>query len=140
MEKTIRVTILGRQYPLRVEDEHEPFALRVAAMVDELAREVEKQAPGHTPLTHLALTALRLAEELLPLREAASAANGVAGAAEQLSARLEKALATAPPAPAGRKAATKRANPSRKTAVSPTMHAGASDGGTSAAPPQLDQG
>jgi cell division protein ZapA len=141
MEKTIRVTILGREYPLRVEEEHELFTLRVAGMVDELAREVETQTPGHTPLTHMALTALRLAEELLPLRDGVSVANRFEGAAEQLSARLEAALAPAPAAGgAGRAAAAKRVNPSRKSVVTPELHASGSDGGTTSAPPQLDEG
>lgn len=69
MEKTIRVTILGREYPLRVDETHETFTRRVATFVDERIQAVERQAPGHPDLTHAVVAAMSLAEELLALQE-----------------------------------------------------------------------
>jgi|GEM_PF-442845 len=65
MEKTLRVSILGRPYPLRVRADDEAFTLRVATLVDERIRAIERQAPGHPDLTHAVVAALSLGEDLI---------------------------------------------------------------------------
>jgi cell division protein ZapA len=92
MEKTIRITILGRTYPLRVDEADEAFTRRVAAMVDERARQVKQQAPGHPDLTHVVLTALSLGEAMLTAQERLVSVERIAEDAEALADRLESAL------------------------------------------------
>lgn len=81
MEKTIRVSILGRSYPLRVREEDEPFTRRVATLVDERIRAMERQAPGHPDLTAAVIAALSIAEEMLSAREELDTLRGELAAA-----------------------------------------------------------
>jgi cell division protein ZapA len=129
MEKTIRVTILGRPYPLRVEEQHEDFTTRLAAMVEERAREVESHAPGYTPLTHMALTALSLGEELLTLRDQLQSLRQIEDQADALAARLDAALDNGKVKPRGRtkKPRAARKNPSRASAVPSSSVAGSAE-------------
>lgn len=91
MSITIRVTILGREYPLRVDPAHEAFTRRVAALVDERIRAVERQAPGHPDLTHAVIAAMSLAEELLRLREGRPEPQPAAPAPEREHAAVYRA-------------------------------------------------
>jgi cell division protein ZapA len=129
MEKTIRVTILGRPYPLRVDEQHEGFTTRLAAMVEERAREVESHAPGHTPLTHMALTALSLGEELLTLRDELESLRQIEDQADVLASRLDAALDNGEAKSRGRtkKPRAARKNPSRASAVPSPSAAGSAE-------------
>jgi len=89
MDKTIRVTILGREYPLRVSEAHEAFTRRVAELVDERIQAVEQQAPGHPDLTHAIIAAMSLAEELLTAQEHGGPAAGENGAAPGAGGAVE---------------------------------------------------
>jgi cell division protein ZapA len=140
MEKTIRVSILGRVYPLRVEEADELFTRRVASLVDERARAMERQAPGHPDLTHLVIAALSLAEELIAtqdqlddaLRTLEAAAPGddtidrLAADADALADRLDAALG----APGAGDGAARPAGiePERRDAVPNDTDAGREDG------------
>jgi cell division protein ZapA len=66
-KKSIRVTILGREYPLRVEDEER--ALKVVAYVDSLLNELIEKNPGTPTSTIAVIAALNIAEQLLDLKE-----------------------------------------------------------------------
>lgn len=85
MDKTIRVSIYGRSYPLRVREQDEPFTRRVAALVDERIRTMERQAPGHPDLTASVIASLSIAEELLSAREELDALKGELAAARLTS-------------------------------------------------------
>ncbi len=66
-KKSIRVTILGREYPLRVENEEK--ALRVVAYVDSLLNELIEKNPGAPTSTIAVIAALNIAEQLFDLKE-----------------------------------------------------------------------
>jgi len=93
MDKTIRVSILGRTYPLRVEEGDEAFTRRVASMVDARAREMQRLAEGHPDLTHVVLAAMSLGEEALAAQDRDDALQSVAEDADALADRLDAALA-----------------------------------------------
>ncbi len=133
--KTIRVTILGRPYPLRVEPADEEATERLAAWVDKRIRAMEASAPGHPALTHAVLAALSLADELEAARREVNAlrhefettrastsdARDVEAEAEALADRLDAALAL-PGAPGvseeGEEGQREAADPERAEAVS----------------------
>lgn len=95
MQKSIRIEILGHEYPLRVAAEDEAFTHRVAAFVDERFRAVRAEVPGVSDLTHTVLGALGLAEELLLVREELERLQrGVGEHADALTDRLDAALAS----------------------------------------------
>jgi len=117
MERTIRVTINGREYPLRTSEEDEAFTRRIAGLVDQRMRESARQAPGHPDLTHAVLAGLTLSEELLHARDELdrlrSALNDAAGLADRLDAVLESPAAgdgasQLPATPSRRKSAQDR--------------------------------
>jgi cell division protein ZapA len=62
--KSIRVTILGKQYPLRVEDHDEAFMHEIARFVDERLQVFRSELPGQPESTFMVLACLSLAEEL----------------------------------------------------------------------------
>ncbi len=66
-KKSIRVTILGREYPLRVENEEK--ALKVVAYVDSLLNELIEKNPGAPTSTVAVIAALNIAEQLFDLKE-----------------------------------------------------------------------
>lgn len=98
MARTIRVSILGRIYPLRVEADDEAFTREVAAFVEERIRAVERAAPGHPDLTHVVVTSLALGEEVLMLRRELDAHRAALARTTQetdaLTDRLDAALGT----------------------------------------------
>ena len=73
MEKSIRVRILGRDYPLRVQEEDEASTREMAASVDARMRTFKTAHPEQSDLVTAVVTALALAEELYTAREAAPA-------------------------------------------------------------------
>jgi cell division protein ZapA (FtsZ GTPase activity inhibitor) len=66
-KKSIRVTILGREYPLRVENEEK--ALKVVAYVDSLLNELIEKNPGAPTSTIAVIAALNIAEQFFDLKE-----------------------------------------------------------------------
>ena len=73
MEKSIRVRILGRDYPLRVQEEDEAATREMAAYVDAQMRAFKTAHPEQSDLVTAVVTALALAEELYSAREAPQA-------------------------------------------------------------------
>ncbi|MEM1271673.1 MAG: cell division protein ZapA [Bacteroidota bacterium] len=95
MHKSIRVNLLGREYPLRVRVEDEAMTLDVARFVDERASSLRQRLPGESPATILALTALGLAEELLAeQQQSEEGARRRAHAIGQLAGKLKAAIGT----------------------------------------------
>lgn len=66
--KAIKVTILGKQYPLRVEESEEENMVRIARYVDEKLRQYKKELSKQPESTVMVLTALSIAEELFEER------------------------------------------------------------------------
>lgn len=66
--KAIKVTILGKQYPLRVEESEEENMVRIARYVDEKLRQYKKELTKQPESTVMVLTALSIAEELFEER------------------------------------------------------------------------
>ena len=69
MEKSIRVRILGRDYPLRVHEDAEAATREVAALVDARMQAFKTAHPEQPDLVTAVVTALALAEELYNTRE-----------------------------------------------------------------------
>jgi cell division protein ZapA len=67
--KSIKVTILGKQYPLKVEDSEEETMKRIAQYVDEKFRQYKKQLNKQPDTTIMTLAALSIAEELFEERK-----------------------------------------------------------------------
>ena len=99
MDRSIRVRILGRDYPLRVRRPEDEAAMRqMAAAVDERMQAFKKQYPEQPDLVAAVVTALALAEELSLLRDATEAdAAALDDALSALDRRLATALAPAAP-------------------------------------------
>ncbi|HET8864223.1 MAG TPA: cell division protein ZapA [Gracilimonas sp.] len=70
--KSIKVTILGKQYPLKVEDHEEEAMIRICKFVDERFKTYRQQLVKQPESTVMALAALSIAEELFELRNAKS--------------------------------------------------------------------
>ena len=62
--KSIKVTIFGRQYPLKVEDDDEDNMQQIAAYVDNRLRTFKSELSNQSETTVMVLTCLSLAEEL----------------------------------------------------------------------------
>lgn len=67
--KSIKVTILGKQYPLKVEDSEEETMKRIAQFVDEKFRQYKKELNKQPDSTIMTLAALSIAEELFEERK-----------------------------------------------------------------------
>lgn len=67
--KSIKVTILGKQYPLKVEDSEEESMKRIAQYVDEKFRQYKKELNKQPDTTIMTLAALSIAEELFEERK-----------------------------------------------------------------------
>ena len=61
---SIKVTILGRSYPLKVEDGDETFMREIANHVDERFKSFQRQLSKQNDSTVMTLAALSIAEEL----------------------------------------------------------------------------
>lgn len=66
--KSIKVTILGKQYPLKVEDSEEEAMRRIADYVDEKFRQYKKELKKQPDTTVMTLASLSVAEELFEER------------------------------------------------------------------------
>lgn len=67
--KSIKVTILGKQYPLKVEDSEEEAMKRISQYVDEKFRQYKKELNKQPDTTIMTLAALSIAEELFEERK-----------------------------------------------------------------------
>lgn len=67
--KSIKVTILGKQYPLKVEESEEETMKRIAQYVDEKFRQYKKELNKQPDTTIMTLAALSIAEELFEERK-----------------------------------------------------------------------
>jgi|SRR5699024_4543859 len=66
--KAIKVSIYGKQYPLRIDESEEEAMLRIAQYVDEKLRQYKKELHKQPESTVMVLTALGIAEELFEER------------------------------------------------------------------------
>lgn len=91
--RSIRVTILDHEYPLRVEPAAEEQMRYVAGLLDRRLRAIKAQVPGQRDLTYAILGALALAEEMTNQQTQAEMERaGVEGQIEALAAKLAAAL------------------------------------------------
>lgn len=67
--KAIKITILGRQYPLKIEESEEETMHRIAAYVDDTFRQYKKELSKQNESTILTMAALSIAEELFEERK-----------------------------------------------------------------------
>lgn len=67
--KSIKVTILGKQYPLKVEDSEVETMMRISQYVDEKFRQYKKELSKQPETTVMVLAALSIAEELFEERK-----------------------------------------------------------------------
>lgn len=66
--KSIKITILGKQYPLKVEDSEVETMMRISQYVDEKFRQYKKELNKQPETTVMVLAALSIAEELFEER------------------------------------------------------------------------
>ncbi len=69
MEKSIRVRILGRDYPLLVREQDETLTREMAAYIDAKMQTFKKAHPEQSDLVTAVVTALALTEELFNISE-----------------------------------------------------------------------
>ncbi len=67
-EKSVRVKILDRDYPLRIAASDEAYTYHLATMVDERLRRLRADIPMQPDLTHAVIGAMEIAGELYSLR------------------------------------------------------------------------
>ncbi|PAU93926.1 cell division protein ZapA [Aliifodinibius salipaludis] len=67
--KSIKITILGKQYPLKVEESEEESMQRIAGYVDDKFRQYKKELNKQPDTTIMTLAALSIAEELFEERK-----------------------------------------------------------------------
>ena len=93
MEKSIRVRILGRDYPLIVREEDESLTRDMAAYVDAKMQAFKQAHPEQSEVITAVVTALSLAEELFTAREQGEqAAQALNNNLDLLDAELAAAL------------------------------------------------
>ena len=91
--KSLRVEILGHEYPLRVSEADEAFTREVAAYVDRRMHTIRNDVAGVSDLTIAVLGALAIAEELRTTKEElAGLQASVSSDADDLAERLEAVL------------------------------------------------
>lgn len=66
--KSIKITILGKQYPLKVEDSEVETMMRISQYVDEKFRQYKKELNKQPDTTVMVLASLSIAEELFEER------------------------------------------------------------------------
>ncbi len=64
MKKSVKVSILGRQYPLKVNEEDEELMVKIASYVDTRIRNFKRDLSSQNETTILVLSCLSIAEEL----------------------------------------------------------------------------
>lgn len=92
-ERSIRVRILDRDYPLKVAPADEAYTLHLAKYVDGRLRKIRGGIPHQPDLTHAVIGALELAEELFVARaEIDQLRARVQVEADEMTKRLDSAL------------------------------------------------
>lgn len=66
--KSVKITILGKQYPLKVEESEVEAMMRISQYVDEKFRQYKKELSKQPETTVMVLAALSIAEELFEER------------------------------------------------------------------------
>ncbi len=66
--KSIKVTIFGRQYPLKIEEHEEQLMIKISKYVDDKFNMYKNQLSKQPETTIMTLAALSLAEELFEER------------------------------------------------------------------------
>ncbi len=66
-DSTVRVTILGQEYPIRA-DADADYVREIAAFLDDRMRAIYQAEPSRPPLKIAILTALNLSDEVMTLR------------------------------------------------------------------------
>lgn len=95
--KSIRVSILGRDYALRVSEDDEAQTRRLADYVNQKMQAFQNAHPEQAELTTAVITALALAEELHDQQTThAQKQQRLNGELDALADRLADALAPAP--------------------------------------------
>lgn len=74
--KSIKVTILGKQYPLKVENHEEETMIRICKFVDERFQTYRTQLVKQPESTVMVLAALSIAEELFETKQNSSTQEG----------------------------------------------------------------
>lgn len=70
--RSIKVTILGKQYPLKVEDHEEETMVKICKFVDERFQNYRTQLVKQPESTVMVLAALSITEELFEARQNSS--------------------------------------------------------------------
>lgn len=92
--KSIKVTILGKQYPLRVDDNDEELMHQIAQYVDDRFRVFRDELSNQQETTVLVLASLSIAEELfLEKRGKSVRKDGDSVAIEDASRRIRQIIA-----------------------------------------------
>lgn len=91
--KSIKVSILGKQYPLKVEEHEEENMLRICKFVDDRFQTYRNQLIKQPESTIMALAALSIAEELFEARQNTSdALKNEELTMERVNASLERLI------------------------------------------------
>ncbi|MEX2601302.1 MAG: cell division protein ZapA [Balneolaceae bacterium] len=72
---SIKVTILGKQFPLKVKDDEVENMRRIAEFVDEKFRLYRRELTNQPESTIMVLASLSIAEEMFSLRQQANEAS-----------------------------------------------------------------
>lgn len=92
--KSIKVTILGKQYPLRVEDNDEELMHQIAQYVDDRFRVFRDELSNQQESTVLVLASLSIAEELFLEKRGKSVRNSTDSAElDEASRRIRQIIA-----------------------------------------------
>ena len=70
--KSIKIEILGKQYPIKVEEGEEDNMLRIASYVDRRFKEFNRRLSGQSDALVRTMASLSIAEELFEERENSS--------------------------------------------------------------------
>ncbi len=91
--KSIKITILGKPYPLKVEEHEEENMLRIAQYVDDRFKKYKEQLVKQPESTIMSLAALSIAEELFEARSISSESeNNEAQLMTRVNVSLERLL------------------------------------------------
>ncbi len=95
MEKSIRVRIMGREYPLLVKEKDEALTRNMATYIDGKMQAFKKAHPDQSDLVMAVMTALGLTEELFNASEKnKQALHTLNDELDELNQALAEALAT----------------------------------------------
>jgi cell division protein ZapA len=75
LQKSIRVTLLGREYTLRVKEDSESLTRELAQYVDAKMRTFKDAHPEQSETTAAIITAMAIAEELFQERSGTASAD-----------------------------------------------------------------